>query len=230
MWHGRADIVLKHGKVQQTVTVTQGASTSEPVAKKQKIDPGDCTTGSSRSGNVEVKNDLNWTVLCKREQDQDPIPQILSQTIVNAFLVIKENWHLRNFFIPSFLVTPKGVMIVMYNAPHDSLVTQVACHPLLVLDSSENKINRRHVFTIWLALNFDKFELDQSVEVIKKFLKPCGFMDKISKHGIKNSYEEDVCEGVEEKSESSFEACDASLDYEANLESFKVFEKALIFD
>ena len=154
-----------------------------------------------------------------------PIPQMLSQKIVYAFLVIKENTCLKNFFIPSFVVTPKGVKIVMYNVPNDSLVTQVKCHPLVLLDSPDNKMDRRIVFIIWLALNFDKFELDQSVEVIERFLKPCGFRDKISEHGIQKSYEEDVCECVEEEHDDYYGVYDSYLDNEAKFESWKVLKQ-----
>ena len=228
MWHGRADIVLKHGKIQQTVTVTQPSDTSmEPPAKKQKMDNGDSTTYNFRSGLVEVKKDLNWDVTSEEEQYQEPIPQILSQTIVNAFLVIKENWHLRNFFIPSFLVTPKGVMIVMYNAPYDSLVSQVRCLPLV---TPNNTINRRIIFTIWLALNFDKFQLDQSVETIKKFLKPSGFRESINVHGIQEHYEKDVCEGDEEKCDKSREIYPSFLDKKAVKESWSILNKHIMSD
>ena len=231
MWHGRPDIVLKHDKVQQTVTVSQGPSgscSSEPTTKKRKIDSGDYTTDtdSTRSGMVEVDNDLNWTVMSRREQDQDPFPQLLSQTIVNAFLVIKENKRLKNFFIPSFLVTCKGVMIVMYNVPNDSLVSQVTCHPLVLLDTPDNKMDRGIIFTIWLALNFDKFELDQSVKVIEKFLKPCGFRDKISEHGIKKNYEDDVCEIVE----GNLGAYEAFVNTDAVFESWKVLNNNINYE
>lgn len=224
LWHGRADIVIKHGRIQQTVIVTQGTSDcgNEPATKKQRMDAGDTDVDFCRSGLVEVKKDLHWTVMSKREQDQEPIPQLLSQTIVNAFLVAKENKQLKNFFIPSFLVTPKGVMIVMYNVPNDSLVTQVVCHPLLLLDSPDKEMDKRLVFTIWLSLNFDKFCLDKSVDVIRNFLKPCGFKKKAEKHGVFKNYEEDVDENVREDPEGDYGVYDAFLDIDAKTESWKV--------
>ncbi|XP_053398913.1 uncharacterized protein LOC123556675 isoform X2 [Mercenaria mercenaria] len=229
MWHGKADIIIKHGKVQQAVAVRQGSSGSsgEPAAKRQRMDSeeketessiaGEKETECSRTGLVEVKKDLNWKVTRKSEQDQDPVPQILSQTIVNAFLVAKVNQNLKNFFIPSFLVSPKGVRLVMYNLPNDSLVTQVECQPVLF----NKELNRRVVFTIWLALNFDKFCLDKSVKIIEKFLKPCGFRSEILKYGVKECYEQNVREGVEERPESN-DVYRVYVDTDARLESWKV--------
>lgn len=228
MWHGCADIVIRNGKIQQTVTVTQGTSdgSSEPSAKRQRMDEGDFETDFDicRTGLVEVKRELNWIVTRLGEQYQDPIPQLLSQTIVNAFLVAKVNKELKNFFIPSFLVTPKGVMIVMYNVPFDSLVTQVQCHP--VLDISGKKLDKRNIFMIWLALNFDKFRLDKSVEVIKKFLIPCGFRNKANKHNVLSKYEEEVSEFVEEKQENNCRIMNPFEDREATTESFKALRQA----
>lgn len=59
-------------------------------------------------------------------------------------------------------MTQKGLMIVMYSISNDSLVTQVECQPLVF----DKIFRKRVIFTIWLALNFDKFCLDQS-EILK---------------------------------------------------------------
>lgn len=183
------------------------------------MDNGDMAEENCKTGMAEVNKDLNWLAMSKREQDQEPVPQLLSQTIVNAFLATRGNNHLKNFFIPSFLVTPKGVMIVMYNVSNDSLVAQVKCHPLLLTD---RELDKRVIFTIWLALNFDKFCLDQSVKVIKKFLKPCGFRKKVIKHGVLKLYEEDVSESVEERNDGDYGVYDTFLDIDAKLESWKI--------
>ena len=82
--------------------------------------------------------------------------QVLSQTIVNAFLQAKKSPELlRNSFISAFLVSDSYVTIHMYNPGSDILLTQSGAMPI-IRDGGE-KLDTETILSLWLALNIHNF-------------------------------------------------------------------------
>lgn len=84
----------------------------------------------------------------------ETLSKILSQTIVNAFLQVKRNNELQNYFIPSFLASSRYVTIHMYNPVEDVLLTQAEAMPLWLPSGA---LNHSSILSIWMALNMLQF-------------------------------------------------------------------------
>ena len=87
------------------------------------------------------------------KNDNKTLSQVLAQTIVNAFLQVKMNPCLKNYFIPSFLASGKHVTIHMYRPFDDTLLTQAGAMPII----TKGELNSHTILCIWLALNMLNF-------------------------------------------------------------------------
>ena len=87
------------------------------------------------------------------KSDNKTLSQVLAQTIVNAFLQVKVNPNLSDYFIPSFLASEKHVTIHMYRPFDDTLLTQAQAMPIITNGELESKT----ILCIWLALNMLNF-------------------------------------------------------------------------
>ena len=90
------------------------------------------------------------------KRDNKTLSQVLSQTIVNAFLQVKMNPQLKKYFIPSFLASDKHVTIHMYRPFDDTLITQAEAMPII----TNGKLDHQTILCIWLALNMLNFPRD----------------------------------------------------------------------
>ena len=88
---------------------------------------------------------------------QNPIlQQVLSQTIVNAFLQAKKFPELQGYFIPSFLTSEKYITVHMYNTSLDCLLTQTRAMPLWA-KGDHDSYDTGTIIAVWMALNMHTF-------------------------------------------------------------------------
>ena len=167
MWHGHADILIKHSKVKVVKHVPVDIcenDVDEPPRKKFRTDSGGSTPDESDGSCTSVREigpymplgplKLQTGVYCK------DLSHILAQTIVNSFIQSKKCPALEDHFIPCFLASESNITIHMYNPLYDILLTQGESMSLF----SRGKLDIDTVFTVWLALNFDKFPAGLSNE------------------------------------------------------------------
>lgn len=196
-WHGYGDILLDHSVVkiekeleeadpdrEQYNTDTEDYSDQcdcdEPLAKKIKIDTSEAAGGDAKgtgdkgclnttvdSYMPEGPNKITWNDLHVKKSNKN-LSQVLSQTIVNAFLQVKLNPDLQGCFIPSFLASDKHVTIHMYNPTHDFLLTQEKAMPIWNTTEGE-QFDDLTILSIWMALNMHNFS--RSAEHLELFEK-----------------------------------------------------------
>ena len=80
------------------------------------------------------------------------IPQIISETIVFAFLKKKENPSFENYLIPTVGISKSDILIYMYDPEYDILLESA---PLSIFEST--KLNYPSVLALWLVLNYKMF-------------------------------------------------------------------------
>ncbi|XP_060591976.1 uncharacterized protein LOC132746742, partial [Ruditapes philippinarum] len=192
VWHGRADILIRHSKVKVVKDVREEIDEEgcgEPQHKKiRKYSEGStCTSDYYESDTSFVKTayrdhymplgpfKLQTGVHCK------DLSQVLAQTIVNAFIQNKKFPALKEYFIPCFLASENNITIHMYNPFYDILLT----HGESMQIFSQGKLNIDTIFAVWMALNFYKFPVGLSDENIqetwqKYFTESSGFHNAIS--------------------------------------------------
>ena len=151
-------------------SATQGYSyeigSGEP--KNPRVDPLDSDGGDVGLSEdetdflsvVEVKlaaNDSYMPYGPGKVVKQNPIlQQVLSQTIVNAFLQAKNFPELQGYFIPSFLASEKYITIHMYNTSLDCLLTQTRAMPLWA-KGDHDSYDTGTIIAVWMALNMHAF-------------------------------------------------------------------------
>lgn len=112
--------------------------------------------------------------------------QAISQTIVNAFLAVKQNGSFEDRLIPSFFTTGQCIFINFYNVKKDILLVQ--SKPLFFF--KVDGINFHTIITLWMALNFEKFHsyfVDSDV-----YYEKSGFKDHLIELNGLETYEMEV--------------------------------------
>lgn len=207
LWHGRADMVIESKNIRRVVTCkkdTQDEGKGEPAPKKAKLDfQNDDLYEDVWNTTVEVKTSLREDVLAIKDNVPDKmeimpdtsLKQSIAQTLVNAFLAVKENKKLENCFVPSFLVSDEGIFINFYNVKEDVLLVQAKSFTLF---NERGKICNPTVFAVWLALNFDKFPGSRAIDdkdYCNKYLGMSGFRKHLVEKNVLHLYESDVESG-----------------------------------
>ena len=143
---------------------------SEPTASKQpRLDDiglgeaGRSDQEDNHSNSIDVRLSCSDTYmpegpgkLASGKSSDSVHAQVLSQTIVNAFLQAKKSPELlRNSIIPAFLVSDSYATIHMYNPGSDILLTQSGAMPIF-RDGGE-KLDTETILSLWLALNVHNF-------------------------------------------------------------------------
>lgn len=196
VWHGDADILLDHSVVKielctETDVATEDYSSStleyqEPPPKKTRLDSSgsgdaECSRSGSEVGEQETllvevkKGDNNYMPQGPKDInifDAKPIEtlsQVLAQTIVNAFLQVKQKETVNNYFIPSFLASDKYVTIHMYNPVTDVLLTQGEAMALFREDGKH--LLPGSILSIWMALNMGFFSEYSPFQALKLYEK-----------------------------------------------------------
>lgn len=83
------------------------------------------------------------------------LSQVLSQTIVNAYLQVKINPELKNRFVPAFLASDNFITIHMYNPAHDILLTQSRAMEIFEGDN----LSHFTILSVYFALNMCRFSV-----------------------------------------------------------------------
>lgn len=141
IWHGHADILIEKSivKVEANRDDEEDEEEEEAETEREILEPQRKLQRLDSDGS--------------RGSINESIPQVLAQTIVNAYFESSKNQQLADYYIPSFLATPKCVSVHMYNCKRDRLYTSV---DLPIWDTSDSELNFSTVITVWLALNFDR--------------------------------------------------------------------------
>ena len=124
------------------------SDSDEPSPKKMKTDTSDAYMPEGPAKIPVKDSDV--------KKANKTLSQVLSQTIVNAFLQIRKNPELKGYFIPSLLASDKHVTIHMYNPVDDILLTQEEAMPLFTTKSS---LNTQTILSVWMALNMLSFSM-----------------------------------------------------------------------
>ncbi|XP_071148378.1 uncharacterized protein [Mytilus edulis] len=186
VWHGNADIVVRHSIVEVNTTEEDTGACGDETYPEEK----DLAEGSGELGQMSLnESDLEghedecstsvlghgWSSIIEVKLQTAPkkkMPsQVLAQTIVNAFCNAKKNNSLSNLFIPSFLVKGSEVSFHMYNCDQDKLLTsepQMLCRED---DVDVYKLNINTILYIWIALHFDIFDSKVEEKLQENF--PC---------------------------------------------------------
>ena len=165
VWHGCGDILMDHSVVTIEMETEEDDTketldshldhdssiedTDEPAVKRLK------TENVKYSYMPDGPNHIPSSASDIRG-DNKTLSHILSQTIVNAFLQVKMNPQLKNYFIPSFLASDKHVTIHMYRPCDDALITQADAMPII----TNGKLDHQTILCVWLALNMLNFPRD----------------------------------------------------------------------
>ncbi|XP_063431269.1 uncharacterized protein LOC134713919 [Mytilus trossulus] len=189
LWHGRADIAVKNTrKCRNVVTVAIDwienlEEQSEPVLKKARLEQ-DVEEIFDSNGLTEVEPSYIQDKAVHQLLSEKEYMETITQTIVNAFVAVKQNKQLQDHLIPSFFVTAHCLFINFYNVSKDILLAQ--SKPLLFFQ--KGKINYDTIISLWIALNFETFTVDSIDEDYKK----SGFRECLIELGVLNEYENEV--------------------------------------
>jgi hypothetical protein len=174
VWHGSADILIRHSKVKVVKHVPEEKDADgcgEPTPQKISKDSEEstCTSDDYETDTSCVKAayrdhymPLGPLKLQTGVHNKD-LSQVLAQTVVNAFIQNKKFPAFKEYFIPCFLASENCITIHMYNPFYDILLT----HGESMSIFSQGKLNIDTIFTVWMALNFDKFPvgtLDENIQ------------------------------------------------------------------
>lgn len=94
--------------------------------------------------------------------------QALAEAIVNAFCEAKKNKSFSKKFIPSFLASEKEIRIILYNCDSDILLFSDPLPIWRPTCTDESILNVDTLMQVWLALNFDSFNMEVDGEVLKR--------------------------------------------------------------
>lgn len=131
MWHGNVDFFI--GPHPEVVVHASG-------------DPCDADAeGSLSSFEVEDSSSLS-----------DDISQIISETIVFAFLQKKDNPSFENYLIPMIGISKRDILFYLYDPEYDILLESA---PFKIFESTwENStLSYPTVLALWLVLNYKTF-------------------------------------------------------------------------
>ncbi|XP_053391166.1 uncharacterized protein LOC128553991 [Mercenaria mercenaria] len=158
VWYGRADMILQ----KSAIVVNKGSDTVSKLFSG-RIATCSCQSTSSRSCTSESDQDSSSsssdTCNCSEVEikskgfEGHAQNQAIAQCISNAFYV-QDQSQLSDVFIPSFLANDNTIKIYMYCCSNDILLESESM-PILRGDT----INVATVITVWLAINFDYFDL-----------------------------------------------------------------------
>ena len=81
------------------------------------------------------------------------IPQIISETIVFAFLQKKENPSFENFLIPTVGISKRDILFYLYDPEYDILLESA---PFAIFES-RYQLNYPSILALWLVLNYKTF-------------------------------------------------------------------------
>lgn len=154
VWHGRADILVKSSSVKVIKYPEQKDDGNGNDDEDEDLGIGDIEPSFSSN----IINDC-W-----------PLKQALAEAIVNGFCEGNKNKSLLNKFIPSFLATEQSVRIIWYNVELDILLLSEKM-PIWSNDSrtlETAKLNIDTLLRVWLALNFDNYDMDLKEEILEK--------------------------------------------------------------
>lgn len=184
LWHGRADIVIKAKNCRKVVNVTVDKveedgedGHGEPAAKKAELVENTCCLAEEKT----IFEQSLTTFLNER-----PYKQAICQTILNAFLAVKNNVKLENMLIPSFMVCQSSVFINFYNVDKDILLVQTL--PMIFF---EGGINYAAFFSVWMALNFEVFPF-KMYDKFYSTAKESGFVHSLKVKGVFAKYKNDI--------------------------------------
>lgn len=153
VWHGRADIVVKSSMIR----VAQHDDNDDDTID---IDADDLESGDQ--ANIEPSfSDNFWS-----------LNQALAESIVNAFCEGSKERSLFKKFIPSFFATEQTVTIIWYNVEWDILLLSEKMS-IWTNDSTTQETAKLNIDTlvhVWLALNFDSYDMEVNEEILKKTL------------------------------------------------------------
>ena len=131
MWHGNVDIIM--GPHSEILVHASG-------------DPSDADDEDSLSS-FEVEDDSTLS---------DNIPQIISETIVFAFLKKKENPSFDNYLIPTAGVSKRDILFYFYDPEYDILLESA---PFKLFESTceSGIISYPTILALWFVLNYKTF-------------------------------------------------------------------------
>lgn len=160
VWHGRADIVIKNS----VIKVTRHSE------KNNDDDDDDDNLASKDHTNIDPsiveielqKSDSCWS-----------LHQALAEAIVNGFCEGNREKSLLEKFIPSFLATEQTVRIIWYNVEWDVLLLgeRMSIWSRDSTTRESTKLNIDTVLHVWLALNFDNYDMDVKEEILKNTIQ-----------------------------------------------------------
>ncbi|VDI38338.1 Hypothetical predicted protein [Mytilus galloprovincialis] len=227
LWHGRADITVKTKECRNVVKVASDwienlEEQSEPVLKKARLEQ-DVDELFDSNGLTVVEPSYIQDKAVHQLFSEKGYMETITQTIVNAFVAVKQNKQLEDHLIPSFFVTAHCLFINFYNVGKDILLAQ--SKPLLFFQ--KGKLNYDTIISLWMALNFEKLTVDS----LDENYKTSGFRKCLIKLGVLNEYENEVESDFisAQKPTTSSGETDYYINIERTFEILKEFRKKVNF-